>query len=92
MADPAAQLLVGNVFGVYADRLPAALAGLPCVPALPTATALLRLAPALAAAGQCMEAALALPLYVRDKVALTSDERAQAKLDAAQVLAAAAPG
>ena len=92
LADPAAQLLAGNVFGVYAGRLPAALAGLPCVPALPTATALLRLAPALAAAGQCMEAALALPLYVRDKVALTSDERAQAKLHAAQALAAAAPG
>jgi tRNA threonylcarbamoyladenosine biosynthesis protein TsaB len=50
---------------------------------------MLRLAPALVAAGQCVEAALALPLYVRDKVALTTDERAQVKLDAAQAQAQA---
>ena len=84
---PAVRLLAGNVFGVYAGRLPAALAALPCVEAFPTATALLRLAPALAAAGQCVEAALALPLYVRDKVAQTTDERARIKA----ALAAAAP-
>ena len=72
-------LLAGNVFGVYADRLPADLARFTCAPALPTATALLRLAPALAAAGQCVDAALALPLYVRDKVALTTEERDQVK-------------
>ena len=75
----APQLLAGNVFGVYAGRLPAALAALECMEAYPTATALLRLAPALAAAGQCIDAAQALPLYVRDKVAQTTDERAQAK-------------
>ena len=89
-----AGLLAGNVFGVYADRLPAELAGFTCVPALPTATALLRLAPALAAAGQCVDAALALPLYVRDKVALTTEERDQVKLAkarAAEVSAAGAP-
>ena len=80
--DAAAQLLAGNVFGVYAGRLPAELAGLDCIEALPTATALLRLAPALAAAGHCIEAALALPLYVRDKVAQTTDERARIKADA----------
>ena len=85
---PAVRLLAGNVFGVYAGRLPAALAALPCVEAFPTATALLRLAPALAAAGQCVEAALALPLYVRDKVAQTTDERARIK---AALAAAAAP-
>lgn len=83
-----ARLLAGNVFGVYAHRLPAGLAALPCVEAFPTATALLRLAPALAAAGQCMDAALALPLYVRDKVAQTTDERAQLKADAQAALAA----
>ena len=77
-----AQLLAGNVFGVYAGRLPAALAGRDCVEAYPTATALLRLAPALAAAGHCIDAAQALPLYVRDKVAQTTDERARAKADA----------
>ena len=78
------RLLAGNVFGVYAACLPAGVAAFECVEALPTATAMLRLAPALAAAGHCVEAALALPLYVRDKVALTTDERAQIKADAAQ--------
>lgn len=74
------KLLAGNVFGVYADRLPTDLARFTCVDALPTASALLRLAPALAAAGQCVDAAQALPLYVRDKVALTTEERDQVKL------------
>ncbi|SFC31163.1 tRNA threonylcarbamoyladenosine biosynthesis protein TsaB [Polaromonas sp. OV174] len=76
-------LLAGNVFGVYAARLPASLAGLAQAEALPTATALLRLAPALAAAGHCVAAAQALPLYVRDKVAQTTEERARIKADAA---------
>ena len=76
------RLLAGNVFGVYADRLPAGLVALSCVNALPTATALLRLAPALLGAGQCVDAADALPLYVRDKVAQTTDERARTKADA----------
>lgn len=76
-------LLAGNVFGVYADRLPADLASFAQIEALPTATALLRLAPAWAAAGHCVDAALALPLYVRDKVALTTEERAQVKAQAA---------
>ena len=78
-------LLAGNVFGVYADRLPAGLAAFaPVVEALPTASAMLRLAPALAAAGHCVTAALALPLYVRDKVALTTEERALVKEAKAQ--------
>ena len=79
VVEPSARLLAGNVFGVYAGRLPATLGVLLQVEAFPTASALLRLAPMLAAAGQCVDAALALPLYVRDKVALTTDERAQAK-------------
>jgi len=70
-------LLAGNVFTVYADRLPAGMTAQ--AEALPTATALLRLAPVLAAAGQCVSAELALPLYVRDKVALTTEEREQVK-------------
>ena len=81
--DPVTGLFAGNVFGVYAGRLPAALAARPCIEAYPTASALLRLAPALAAAGHCVDAALALPLYVRDKVAFTTDERALAKAAAA---------
>ncbi|MFZ2388169.1 MAG: tRNA (adenosine(37)-N6)-threonylcarbamoyltransferase complex dimerization subunit type 1 TsaB [Polaromonas sp.] len=83
-------LLAGNVFGVYAGRLPASLASFAQAEALPSATAMLRLAPALAAAGHCVDASQALPLYVRDKVALTTEERAQVKADAA--LAASIPG
>lgn len=86
---PTPHWLAGNVFGVYAERLPTALAAFPRVEALPTATALLRLAPALVAAGHCVAAALALPIYVRDKVALTTEERAQAKNDKAQAALAA---
>ena len=82
IVNASARLLAGNVFGVYAGRLPDALAAVNCVEAFPTATALLRLAPRLAAAGQCVAAALALPLYVRDKVAFTSNERALAKAGA----------
>jgi tRNA threonylcarbamoyladenosine biosynthesis protein TsaB len=82
----AAGLLTGNVFAVYAARLPE---NLPAqAEALPTAAALLRLAPVLAAAGQCVSAELALPLYVRDKVALTTEERERVK---AAKLAAAVP-
>ena len=71
------------MFEVYGARLPAAVAAQNCVPAYPTATALLRLAPALVAGGQCVPAAQALPLYVRDKVAQTTEERAQLKAQAA---------
>ena len=78
----AANLLAGNVFKVYAGRLPVWPAS-QCVQALPTASAMLRLAPALLAAGHSVDAAQALPLYVRDKVALTTEERAQVKAQAA---------
>ena len=81
--DAGTHLLAGNVFGVYASRLPATLAGFAHAEALPTATALLRLAPALAAAGHCVAAELALPLYVRDKVAFTTEEREKSKALAA---------
>lgn len=88
--DGATDLLAGNVFGVHAERLPAGLASHAQIHALPTATALLRLAPALAAAGRCVDAALALPLYVRDKVALTTEERARLKAGAGTAGAQAA--
>jgi tRNA threonylcarbamoyladenosine biosynthesis protein TsaB len=80
--EAAGTLLAGNVFKVYAGRLPAWPAA-QCVEALPTASAMLRLAPALLAAGQGVDAAEALPLYVRDKVALTTEERAGVKARAA---------
>ena len=66
-------VLAGNAFTAHADRLPAAARR---IEALPTAAALLRLAPALLAAGQAGTAAGALPLYIRDKVAQTTEERA----------------
>lgn len=47
--------------------------------ALPTATAMLRLAPAMLAAGLGVSADQALPLYIRDKVAQTTAERAALK-------------
>ncbi len=50
--------------------------------ALPTATAMLRLAPAMLAAGLGVPADQALPLYVRDKVAQTTAERADLKMQA----------
>jgi tRNA threonylcarbamoyladenosine biosynthesis protein TsaB len=69
-------LYAGNVFEAYSGRLPEGLNRLTC---LPTATAMLRLTPRLAASGHCVTAALALPLYVRDKVAQTTQERELAK-------------
>ena len=69
--------IAGNVWAPYGARLSIDLAHY--VGALPTATALLRLAPALLAAGGAMAADQALPLYVRDKVAKTTAERAAEK-------------
>jgi tRNA threonylcarbamoyladenosine biosynthesis protein TsaB len=60
------------------------------IDALPTATAMLRLAPAMLAAGLGIPADQALPLYVRDKVAQTTAERAELK-NQAQSLAIAKP-
>ena len=65
--------MAGNAFAAYGDRL---LPGGPRAATLPTATALLRLAPALMDAGLAVPAAQALPLYIRDKVAQTTAERA----------------
>ena len=71
--------LAGNVFQTYGDRLPSALAALPRIDALPTADALLDLAPARLAQGLAVAARDALPLYIRDKVALTTAERVAAR-------------
>lgn len=72
------EALAGNVFAEYGERL-AVPAGVPCWQALPTAAALLRLAPQLLAQGNAVAAQDALPRYIRDKVALTTEERAAAK-------------
>ncbi len=65
-------VLAGNAFTVHGDRLPT---GVPRLSVLPTASAMLRLAPALLAAGHAVPADQAMPLYIRDKVAFTTDER-----------------
>ena len=65
--------LAGNVFAVYGERLSPAL--VQRLEALPTAAALLRLAPALIAAGAAVPPEQALPIYIRDKVAKTTAER-----------------
>jgi tRNA threonylcarbamoyladenosine biosynthesis protein TsaB len=70
-------LLAGHLPETYVARLPAC-AGRPAQ-ALPTARALLRLAPALLAAGGARPAEQALPIYVRDQVAKTTLERAAEK-------------
>lgn len=69
--------LAGNVFAAYGARLPATRTQR--IAAMPTATALLRLAPDLLAQGGAVRADQALPLYVRDKVAKTTLERALEK-------------
>lgn len=77
LVSEAAYALAGNVFEVYGERLPDTTS--PRLAALPTASALLRLAPALLAAGRAVPADQALPLYIRDKVAKTTLERATEK-------------
>jgi tRNA threonylcarbamoyladenosine biosynthesis protein TsaB len=71
-------IAAGNAWPVYAGRWVAALTA-PQLMALPTAAALLRLAPAIWAADQAVPPEEALPLYIRDKVAQTSDERMKIK-------------
>lgn len=82
----AAWVVAGNAFSAYGERL---LPGLARVQALPEAAAMLRLAPALLAAGQAVRADQALPRYIRDKVAQTTDERARGKAALAAVVAQA---
>ena len=65
--------VAGNAHLAYGARLPQ-MATAPVL-ALPTATAMLRLAPALLASGQAVAADQALPTYIRDKVAKTILER-----------------
>ena len=66
--------MAGNAFAAYGARLPGEAAQR--IDALPTAAAMLRLAPALLAAGLAVPPDQALPRYIRDKVAKTTDERA----------------
>ena len=80
---PAGLPVVGNAQAAYpAELAPAAQHLL----AMPTASALLRLAPHLLHTGALVQAADALPRYIRDKVAQTTAER-----EAAKALAATQP-
>jgi tRNA threonylcarbamoyladenosine biosynthesis protein TsaB len=77
---PAGWTLAGNAKGALAGLLAD---GTAIVEALPEAAALLRLAPEALAAGRATSAAEAMPLYIRDKVAQTTEERAAARAAAA---------
>ena len=87
-ADLATWAVAGNAHTPYGERL---LPQARHVLALPTATALLRLAPALLAAGGAVPASEALPRYIRDKVANTTAEREAMKAQIALDKAAAQP-
>ena len=72
-------ITVGNAWDVFAARWPAELSGQHMF-AMPTAQALLRLSPVAFGQGLSVPPEDALPLYIRDKVAQTTQERAQLKL------------
>lgn len=72
------QRVAGNALHAFAGRLQAGGAAL-FPDALPRATAMLPLAQALWQQGGALDAALALPLYLRDKVAQTTLERDAAR-------------
>lgn len=84
-------LLAGNAFAAYGERLPGGEGGVARCVALPTAAALLRLAPALWAQGLAVPADQAMPLYIRDKVAHTTAEREAMKAQAAAAKAMVQP-
>lgn len=81
IAVPDGFTVAGNARAVYGERLAPQARHLP---ARPTGAALLRLAPALLAAGAAVSADAALPRYVRDKVAQTTAEREAARRAAAR--------
>jgi len=83
------ELVAGNALGAFGERLATGAARRE-PQALPRASALLALAPALIARGELVDAALALPLYVREKVAQTTAERDAAR--AAKLVGAVAEG
>lgn len=85
---PAGWTIAGNVLEVHGDRLPASVAR---ISALPTARALLRLAPLALAARPAPLPEDALPLYIRDKVAQTTEERAADRARKEQMRGPAAP-
>ncbi len=76
---PEGWVIAGNAEAPYGARLAPAHASAARLPALPTAAAMLRLAPALLARGEAVPAEQAMPAYIRDKVAQTTAEREAAR-------------
>ncbi len=76
---PAGWTLAGNAFAVYVGQWSEATAAAPQMVALPTAQAMLHLAPQQLAQGLALRPEQAVPHYVRDKVAKTTLERAAEK-------------
>lgn len=72
-------ITVGNAWDAFAARWSAELSGQHMY-AMPTAQALLRLSPVAFGQGLAVQPEDALPHYIRDKVAQTTQERAQLKL------------
>ncbi len=70
---------VGNAWDAFSTRWPTALAS-KHMHAMPTAQALLRLSPLACEQGLAVPPEDALPVYIRDKVAQTTQEREQIKL------------
>jgi tRNA threonylcarbamoyladenosine biosynthesis protein TsaB len=74
------QVVAGSARGVFCAQLQPGAAARLCNDARPTARAMLPLARAAWQAGAAVDAALALPLYLRDKVAQTTVEREATRL------------
>jgi len=72
-------ITVGNAWDAFSARWPIAFSG-KHMHAMPTAQALLRLAPVAFEQGLAVTPEDALPIYIRDKVAQTTQEREQIKL------------
>jgi len=83
------EVVAGTALAAFGERLDTG-AARRAPGALPRARAMLPLAQALWEQGGAVDAALALPLYVRDKVAMTTAERDALRI-AKQALAGAAP-
>lgn len=96
-ADSAAWVVAGNAFTGYGERMPAAVQAAPQLQHIPDAEAMLSVVPDLLAQGLAVPPEQAMPVYVRDKVADTTAERAaiaaaklaKAQADAEQAAAAA---
>jgi tRNA threonylcarbamoyladenosine biosynthesis protein TsaB len=74
-------VLAGNAHAIYPDAFASTLSqGGVAIEAWPQAVVMLDLAALAYARGECVSPAEALPLYVRDKVALTSAERLAANV------------